>query len=192
MCREVEDSALVSWEAEKNALGALVIGATVNDASTIGGLSNPGIAALNGLMQGGNDTVNALGGAVQNLDEEDARKAGEQLAPETNFATQQAAWTLNFLTGSYIDNRLAGVGATARDGGGGFGAPSGLGMQQSASASQAPEGRMSLGLGSNDGRMNIGANDGRMDAGPYDDRPALRTYSSAMWGQVFGAGLDAE
>jgi outer membrane autotransporter protein len=151
-------------------------------------LSNSGIAALNGLMQGGNDTVNALGGAVQNLNAGDARKAGEQLAPETNFATQQAAWTLNFLTGSYIDNRLAGVGATG-GGAAGFGAPSGLGMQQSASASQAPEGRMSLGLGSNDGRMNIGANDGRLDAGPYDDQPALRTYSSAMWGQVFGAGL---
>ena len=59
----------------KNSLGALVIGATVNDASTIGGLSNPGIAALNGLMQGGNDTVNALGGALQNLDAEDVRTA---------------------------------------------------------------------------------------------------------------------
>ena len=188
---EVEESALVSWEAEENALGALVIGATVNDASTIGGLSNPGIAALNGLMQGGNDTVNALGGAVQNLDADDVRKAGEQLAPETNFATQQAAWTLNFLTGSYIDNRLASVGA-AGSGAGGFGAPSGLGMGQTAQAPAAPEGRMSLGLGSNDGRMNIGANDGRMDAGIYDEQPALRRYSSAMWGQAFGAGLDQD
>ena len=76
---EVEESALVSWEAEKNSLDALAIGATVNDASTISGLSNPGIAALNGLMQGGNDTVNALGGALQNLDAEDVRVAGEQL-----------------------------------------------------------------------------------------------------------------
>ena len=52
---------------------------------------------------------------------------------------------------------------------------------------------MSLGLGSNDGRMNIGANDGRMDAGIYDEQPDLapRDYRSAMWGQVFGAGLDA-
>ena len=32
------------------------------------------------------------------------RKAGEQLKPETNYATQQAAWTLSFLTGNYIDN----------------------------------------------------------------------------------------
>jgi outer membrane autotransporter protein len=188
---EVEESALVSWEAEKNSLDALVIGATVNDASTISGLSNPGIAAINGLMQGGNDTVNALGGALQNLDAEDVRVAGEQLKPETNFATQQAAWTLNFLAGNYIDNRLASVGVTTggSGGGGGFGAPSGLGMQQSASASQVPEGRMSLGLGSNDGRMNVGANDGRMDAGIYDDQPDTRRYSSAMWGQVFGAGL---
>ena len=51
---------------------------------------------------------------------------------------------------------------------------------------------MSLGLGSNDGRMNIGANDGRMDAGIYDEQPALRRYSSAMWGQAFGAGLDQD
>ena len=189
---EVEGSVLVSWEAEKNALNALVIGATVNDASTVAGLSAPGIATLNALMQGGNDDVNALGGAVQNLaEEDDVRKAGEQLKPETNFATQQAAWTLNFLTGSYIDSRLSSVGA-AGGGASGFGAPSGLGMGQSAQAPVAPEGRMSLGLGSNDGRMNIGANDGRMDAGIYDEQPALRRYSSAMWGQVFGAGLDQD
>ena len=189
---EVEGSVLVSWEAEKNALNALVIGATVNDASTVAGLSAPGIATLNALMQGGNDDVNALAGAVQNLaKEDDVRKAGEQLKPETNFATQQAAWTLNFLTGSYIDNRLSSVGA-AGGGASGFGAPSGLGMGQSAQASVAPEGRMSLGLGSNDGRMNIGANDGRMDAGIYDEQPALRRYSSAMWGQAFGAGLDQD
>ena len=77
----------------------------------------------------------AIGAVLQLSDAEDVRKAGEQLAPETNFATQQAAWTLNFLTGSYIDNRLAGVGATAGNGnGGGFGAPSGLGMQPDAPA----------------------------------------------------------
>ena len=40
--------------------------------------------------------------------------------------------------------------------------------------------------------MNIGANDGRMDAGIYDEQPALRRYSSAMWGQAFGAGLDQD
>ena len=146
-------------------------------------------------MQGGNDATNALGGAVQMLsDEEDVRVAGEQLAPETNFATQQAAWTLNFLTGSYIDNRLNGVGATGGAGGSGFAAASGLGMTQTASASQAPEGRMSLGFGNNDGRMDIGANDGRMDAGIYDEQVDMRQrgYSSALWGQAFGAGLDQD
>jgi outer membrane autotransporter protein len=193
----VTDTFLVDWTAYQ--VGgpldqhALAIKASVADASTVGGLSAPGIATLNGLLDGSTDaTVNALGGAILMMDDDDdIRKAGEQLAPETNFATQQAAWTLNFLTGSYIDNRLAGVGATAGNGnGGGFGAPSGLGMQQSASASQAPAGRMSLGLGTNDGRMNIGANDGRMDAGIYDDQPDTPRYSSAMWGQAFGAGLD--
>ena len=191
----VADTIMVDWTAEKLAsgsqAGALVIGAEVHDASIIEGLSSPGISTINALLQGGNDEVNELAVALQSSDDADElRVAGEQLAPETNFATQQAAWTLNFLTGSYIDNRLAGVGATAGNGnGGGFGAPSGLGMQQSASASQAPAGRMSLGLGSNDGRMDIGANDGRMDAGIYDDQPDARRYSSAMWGQAFGAGL---
>lgn len=187
---DVEESVLVSWEAEKNASGALVIGSTVADASTIANLSAPGIAAVNALMQGGDGEVEALGGALQNLTEEDdVRKAGEQLAPETNFATQQAAFTLNMLTGNYIDNRLNGVGATASPSAA-FAAPSGLGMSQTASA--APSGRMSLGLGTDDGRMNIGANDGRMDAGIYDKDPDLRGrgYSAALWGQAFGAGLD--
>ncbi len=198
----VTDTFLVDWTAYQVGGSAnqnpLAIEASVASAATVEGLSAPGIAALNGLLGGSTDaTVNALGGAILMIgdeDEDDIRKAGEQLAPETNFATQQAAWTLNFLTGSYIDNRLAGVGATAAPSGngGGFGAPSGLGMQQSASASQAPAGRMSLGLGTDDGRMNIGANDGRMDAGIYDDQPELRRSgaASAMWGQVFGAGLD--
>ena len=151
------------------------IDATVADASTVEGLSTPGIATLNALMQGGRRRdVNALGGAVQMLsDEDDVRNAGEQLAPETNFATQQAAWTLNFLTGSYIDNRLAGVGATARRAAMAAASARRLvsACSRRASASQAPAGRMSLGLGTNDGRMNIGANDGRMDAGIYDEQP---------------------
>jgi outer membrane autotransporter protein len=192
---EVEGSVLVSWEAEKNSLGALVIGSTVANASIVNGLSAPGVATLNALMQGGNDATNALGGAVQNLtNAEDVRKAGEQLKPETNFATQQAAWTLSFLTGNSIDNRLNGVGATGASGPG-FAQASGLGMTQTASLSPAPEGRMSLGLGTNDGRMNIGANDGRMDAGIYNEAdPDLRQrdYRSALWGQVFGAGLSQD
>jgi outer membrane autotransporter protein len=189
----IDNSVLVSWSASSTAGSggdALAIGATVADASIVSGLSNPGIATLNALMQGGDDATNALGGAVQNLgDEDDVRKAGEQLKPETNFATQQAAFTLNMLTGNYIDNRLNGVGATAPTTTS-YAAPSGLGMSQTASAT--PAGRMSLGLGTDDGRMSIGANDGRMDAGIYDDNTDLRQrgYSSAVWGQAFGAGLD--
>lgn len=190
----VSDSVLVHWDVSTTAGtsgDSLAIGSTVNDAAdVVPGLSNPGIATINALMQGGDSEVEALGGALQNFkDEGDVRKAGEQLAPETNFATQQAAFTLNMLTGSYIDNRLNGVGATATPSSA-FAAPSGLGMSQTASA--APAGRMSLGLGMNDGRMNIGANDGRMDAGIYDKDPDLRGrgYSAALWGQAFGAGLD--
>ncbi len=187
-----EESVLVDWEAAKNAGGSLVVGATVHDASIISGLSAPGVATINALMatDGSNDAVNGLATAMQNLtDEEDVRVAGEQLAPETNFATQQAALTLNMMTGNYIDNRLVGVGATAPSAAS-FASPSGLGMSKSASA--APAGRMSLGLGTDDGRMNIGANDGRMDAGIYDEQVDLRQrgYASALWGQVFGAGLD--
>ncbi len=188
------DTVLVSWEIDKNSGGALVVGSTVADAATVAGLSAPGVATLNALMQGGNADTNALGGALQSLTKaEDVRKAGEQLKPETNFATQQAAWTLSFLTGNSIDDRLNGVGATGASGPG-FAQAAGLGMTQTASASPAPEGRMSLGLGTNDGRMNIGANDGRMDAGIYDEDPDLRQrgYSSGMWGQAFGAGLSQD
>jgi outer membrane autotransporter protein len=189
------DTVLVSWEIDKNSGGALVVGSTVADAATVAGLSAPGAATLNALMQGGNADTNALGGALQSLtDADDVRKAGEQLKPETNFATQQAAWTLSFLTGNSIDNRLNGVGATGASGPG-FAQAAGVGMTQTASASPAPEGRMSLGLGTNDGRMNIGANDGRMDAGIYNEAdPDLRQrdYRSGLWGQVFGAGLSQD
>lgn len=187
------ESVLVTWEIDKSG-NALVIGSTVANASIVSGLSAPGVETLNALMQGGNAATNALGGAIQSLTSaEDVRKAGEQLAPETNFATQQAAWTLSMMTGNYIDNRLNGVGATSSPSSA-FPAPSGLGMGQTASISQAPEGRMSLGFGTNDGRMNIGANDGRMDAGIYDKDPDLRQrgYSAALWGQAFGADLSQD
>jgi uncharacterized protein with beta-barrel porin domain len=165
-----EDSFLVDWEAAQNASSSLVIGATVADASIVAGLSSPGIATLNALMatDGSNPDVNALAAAVQNLsDEDDVRVAGEQLAPETNFATQQSAITLAFLTGQHIDNRLAGVGATAPASE--FAAPSGLGMKQ-----PQPEGRMSLGA--------------------YDDEaPVVHDAGrGGLWGQAFGAGLDQD
>ena len=197
----VSDTVLVDWTAAiptaGTFAGGLVVGAQVHDAaSVVPGLSAPGAATINGLLQGSTDPeVVAIGAALQNsTDAEEIRKAGEQLKPETNFATQQAAWTLSFLTGNYIDNRLNGVGATGASGPG-LAQAAGLGMTQTASASPAPEGRMSLGLGTNDGRMNIGANDGRMDAGIYDEAdPDLRQrdYRSALWGQVFGAGLSQD
>ncbi len=112
-----DDSFLVDWERAVNTNGSLVVGSTVKDASEVENLSAPGIAALNGLLatDGTEDAVNELAVGVLRLEDEgDVRKAGEQLAPETNFATQQAALTLAFLTGQHIDNRLSGVGATER------------------------------------------------------------------------------
>jgi len=177
----VNETVLVAWEAEKNVAGQLVIGATINDASVIPGLSKPGIDTLNSLVNGpGTDpAVNLLAAGVQSItDPNQARKAGEQLAPETNFATQQAAITLAFLTGQYIDERLLGVGATSP----GFAPPSGLGAGGNF---PAPSG---LGMaGSSDGRMNIGADD---DTFYYDPAPYNPSYNKyGLWGQVFGAGL---
>lgn len=78
---------------------------------------------------GSDPDLNDLAVAVQNLTEEDeVRQAGEQLKPETNFATQQAAITLNQAVGQHIDTRLASVGATGSNGS--FAQPSGLGMKQ--------------------------------------------------------------
>ena len=120
-----EDFVLVDWVAAKNGNNSLVIGSTVKNANTINGLSQPGINAINSLLStdGTNAGVNALAAGVESLSNEgDVRKAGEQLAPETNFATQQAAITLAFLTGQYIDERLFGVGATGPSAAG-FGPP---------------------------------------------------------------------
>ena len=132
-----EDSVLVDWVAAKNGNNSLVIGSTVKNANTINGLSQPGINTINSLLStdGSNAGVNALAAGVESLSNEgDVRKAGEQLAPETNFATQQAAITLAFLTGQYIDERLLGVGATGPSAAG-FGRPIGPRRQQhSASA----------------------------------------------------------
>jgi outer membrane autotransporter protein len=112
------------------------------------------------------------------------RKAGEQLAPQTNFATQQVAITMAFLTGQYIDERLLGVGATAPSGTA-FTPPSGLGASNIASNFAPPP--YALGMGSGDGRMNAGANDDTFyyDVGGYD--PKWNNYG--LWGQAFGAGL---
>lgn len=166
-----EDSFLVDWTAAKNANNALVIGAEVADASVVTGLSKPGIATLNNLMQydGDDDNVAGLAAAIQSLsDEGDVRKTGKQLAPETNFATQQQALTLSFLAGQNIDNRLASVGAAGTPAAS-FAPPSGLGMSQK----ETPSGRMSLGA--------------------YDDEtvPAARERGG-MWGQGIGSNLQQD
>lgn len=124
-----------------------------------------------------------MAAGVESLtDAGDVRKAGEQLAPETNFATQQAAITLAFLTGQYIDERLFGVGATGPSAAG-FGPPSGLGASNIAPPPYA------LGMsGSSDGRMSLGAAD--EDTAYWDVpsfNPNLANYG--VWGHAFGAGL---
>jgi hypothetical protein len=180
-----EDSVLVDWVAAKNANNSLVIGSTVKNANTINGLSQPGINTINSLLStdGTNAGVNALAAGVESLSNEgDVRKAGEQLAPETNFATQQAAITLAFLTGQYIDERLLGVGATGPSAAG-FRSPSGLGASNIAPPPYA------LGMsGSPDGRMSLGATD--EDTAHWDVpsfNPNLANYG--IWGHAFGAGL---
>ena len=180
-----EDSVLVDWVAAKNGNNSLVIGSTVKNANTINGLSQPGINAINSLLStdGTNAGVNALAAGVESLSNEgDVRRAGEQLAPETNFATQQAAITLAFLTGQYIDERLLGVGATGPSAAG-FGPPSGLGASNIAPPPYA------LGMsGSSDGRMSLGAAD--EDTAYWDVpsfNPNLANYG--VWGHAFGAGL---
>lgn len=108
-------SVLVDWEAAKNASDALVIGAEVKDASEVEGISQPGAAAINALIAaGGVDAdLDILGAAVESLTEEDdVVKAAAQLAPQTNYATQQAALSLIRATGQVIDNRLAVSGGT--------------------------------------------------------------------------------
>ncbi|MFT3730532.1 MAG: autotransporter domain-containing protein [Hyphomicrobium sp.] len=171
----VENTALVTWDAQKNASGALVIGSDVADASSISGISRPGAAAINTLIASGgagsDPTLNALGGAVEGLTEQsDVAKAGAQLAPETTYATQQSAITLNNVIGQHIDTRLNGVGATGVSQGYSNG-PYGLGMKPS----QDDPNRMSLGGSLKD-----------------DDGVVIAPRSAALWGQAFGAGLNQD
>lgn len=170
---EVEGTVLVSWTADA-AAGAggdsLAIQATVADASSVEGLSKPGISALNGLLsvEDSDSDAGALAGAVQNLSEEDdVRKAGEQLKPETNYATQQAAILLNQVTGQHIEARLASVGATGSSGNS-FPQPSGLGMKQN-----------------DPNRSNLGGSTPSVDAGPSQG-------GGALWGRAFGVGFNQD
>src|SRR5262249_46466472 len=97
----VTDTALVDWSVGYNGATNLVIDSTVSTPTVIWILSQPGIAPVNTLLppDGTTPAVNALAAGLQSLTSgEDVRKAGEQLAPQTNYATQQVAITLAFLT----------------------------------------------------------------------------------------------
>ncbi len=157
---EIEDtSALLKWTPIVDG-NDLYITAEV-DARNIAGISKPGAMAINALL----GTDNELGDEVLLIeDEEDVRRAGNQLAPQTNFATQQAAITLNQTIGQHIDARLASVGATGSNGT--FVQPSGLGMKQK-----------------DPNRSNLGG------ATPTIDE-SVPSGGGAMWGRAFGAGLD--
>lgn len=163
------NTVLVTWAIDKNLNKSLVVGSTVADASIVDGLSNPGITTLNALMatDGSDPDVDALAAAVQSLTEDDdVRKAGEQLKPETNYATQQAAILLNQATGQHIDARLSSVGATGSAGS--FAQPSGLGMKQS-----------------DPNRSSLGGPTASVDAGPS-------AGGDALWGRAFGVGFNQD
>lgn len=110
------DTALIDWTASQGGSGLLITADLQDPSAVVPSLSRPALAALNGLIGVDNSNANAaaLAGAIQTLaDPEDVRRAAEQLAPDTTFATQQAALTLAFLTGQGIDDRLSSVGSAA-------------------------------------------------------------------------------
>lgn len=164
------DTALVDWTATKAGSGKLLLSSEVKDAAQIDGMSSPGATTINALINQSGDSpvLNALGGAIQQLSNDaDVARAGNQLAPETNFATQQAAITLNSAVGQHIDTRLAAVGGTGNYGQ--YASPSGLGMKPA----QDPN------------RSNLG---GSLKDDGGDEYVAPR--SAALWGHAFGAGMD--
>ncbi|MFA7306344.1 MAG: autotransporter domain-containing protein [Hyphomicrobium sp.] len=167
---EDANSFFVNWSIAKNTADQLVVGADVKDASDVEGLSKPGVSTLKALLgyTGTDDDLQALGAAVLSLsDEDDVKKAGKQLSPETNFATQQAAITLNNAIGQHIDTRLNSVGATGASQGY-TSAPYGLGMKPQ----QTDPNRSNLG-----GSLK-------------DDPEFIAPRSAALWGQAFGAGMN--
>ncbi|WP_290990446.1 autotransporter outer membrane beta-barrel domain-containing protein [Hyphomicrobium sp.] len=167
----VEGSALLDWSAQTNSTNELVIGASVRDAFDVAGISKPGASTINALIDaGGNDpTLDQLGAAVESLPTDAAvAKAAKQLAPETNFATQQSAITLNNAIGQHIDTRLSAVGATGASPQTAFAKPYGLVAQQAVDPN----------------RSNLG---GSLKDGD-DDFVVPR--SAALWGQAFGAGMN--
>jgi len=165
---EVDQTVLLHWFATTSG-NDLNITADIVDAGDIEGVSRPGAAAVNALLGFEND----LGIAMLNLDDEaDVAKAANQLSPETNFATQQAAITLNSAIGQHIDTRLASVGGTGSYGQ--YAQPSGLGMQPPSGPSMKQ---------SDPNRSNLGGS-------LKDDPDFVAPRSAALWGQAFGAGMD--
>ncbi len=80
------NTALVNWDISLNGHGSVT--ATLNDASSIAGLSSAGVKTINNLMTFNSD----LGASLQNeIEANKVRIAGEQLRPEANNASTQAA-----------------------------------------------------------------------------------------------------
>lgn len=170
---QVIGSALVQWQLRTNGSNELVIGADLRNAADVSGISKPGAATLNGLFSsaGADPSLDTLGGAVQMLSTDgEVATAAKQLSPETNFATQQAAITLNNAIGQHIDTRLSSVGATGAYQGY-TNAPYGLGMKPE----QADPNRSNLGGSLKD-----------------SDGDIVVPRSAALWGQAFGAGMNQD
>lgn len=81
------NTALVSWVVAKNAAGNLVLGAEVEDAATLAGVSGNAGSAINGLVSTGSLLSSVVQGFVTNAE---VAAAGEQLRPEVNGARYNA------------------------------------------------------------------------------------------------------
>ena len=85
-----EYTPLVNWNIAKNGSNNLVIGvASIESAATVDGVTALSAGAIDALMAA---TSSTIGGSVQNLTTaEDIEHAGQQLRPEANNASTQAA-----------------------------------------------------------------------------------------------------
>ncbi|HEY7986942.1 MAG TPA: autotransporter domain-containing protein [Methylophilaceae bacterium] len=94
---------LVSWRDAINSNGNLVVGAIVQSPSNIAGISGAGANAITALLGSGSD----LGSTLQNMTTADAvRKLAEQLHPEINGASIQAAMGVTTKVFGVIDTHL--------------------------------------------------------------------------------------
>lgn len=99
----ITSSALVTWTDAINGSGNLVIGATVLSPTSIPGISGSGANAITALLGSGS----SLGGTIQGLaTAEEVRKAAEQLRPEINGASIQAALGVTGKVLDVIDSHL--------------------------------------------------------------------------------------